>query len=445
MGNLRIYILLIAIAVFSTACKKEDPKQPEPAKTLSISFSEKTVSSTPTTFTIEVQSNCDWKISSNADWISILPSDTLYHLSVALTIKVEANDKTDQRVAKLNFQYNGKEEILTITQDAFDVYLDISLSEITFGYRTAEKNILITSNCGWYAKASANWIAIKPSTGLIGNFDMNINVETNNEKRERNGDVHIWNEEYSIDRYIAIHQSGNEKVNDKHYIDEYGIDWGEGIMIRGLTWAPVNCGYEEADFPLGKLYQWGRKYGLGYQDSEFQDISSPNISDIWQGENGYESATTFYKYADGSKFNYDWIYEGNDSFWNHGTEENPVKNAQFDPCPVGWRIPTAFEFKSLIGYVNREWNNISEWNGYLFFEDVASDDLGNAPSTLFLPAGGRLNVVDGMAYDRNIEAYYWTNTASDGNSAYLYFYNEDCSINYQGSRAGGCLIRCIKE
>ena len=221
---MREFILLIAVAVSLAACKKEESNQPEPPKTLSIQFIDKNVSCTPTQFDLNVQSNCDWKIVSDADWISVFPSDTLYHLSMLLTIKTEANTKNAPRVAKLYFQYDGKEEHLTITQEAFDVYLDLSLSEISFGYRTAEKNILITSNCGWFAKASADWIAIKPSTGLIGNFYMNVNVETNNEEGERNGEVHIWNEEYAIDRYIVIHQSGNEKVNDMNYFDEYGFN-----------------------------------------------------------------------------------------------------------------------------------------------------------------------------------------------------------------------------
>ena len=163
------------------------------------------------------------------------------------------------------------------------------------------------------------------------------------------------------------------------------------------------------------------------------------------GENGDESANSFYKYAEGSKFNYDWIYQGDNTFWNLGTEENPVKNSKFDPCPDGWRVPTAFEFKSLIGYVSRQWTTVSGWSGYLFLEKSNSSITESSQTTLFLPAGGRLNVIDGKAYDRNIEAYYWTNTASEGNSAYLYFYNGYCGVNYRGSRAGGCLVRCVKE
>ena len=48
------------------------------------------------------------------------------------------------------------------------------------------------------------------------------------------------------------------------YIDEYGINHGQGIEIDGTVWAPVNCGYHATDFKYGKLYQWGRKYGQGY-------------------------------------------------------------------------------------------------------------------------------------------------------------------------------------
>lgn len=442
---MRLVILFTVVIVSLTACNKEVQPQPEPPKTLSIQFTEKSVSSNLSQFELNVQSNCDWIIKTDAEWVSIIPSDTLYHMSTTLNVIIDANTKTESRKAKLRFCYEGKEEILTITQDAFDVYLDVSIDEISFGYRTAEKIILITSNCGWHAKASVNWIAIRPSTGLIGNFDMNISVESNYEKNERNGEVYIRNEEYDISRYIYIRQNGTGIVDDRHYVDEYGIDWGNGQTIRGLTWAPVNCGYEETKYPLGKLYQWGRRFGLGYQDDEYKDITKPIISDIWLGNNGEESTTTFYRFADGSKYNYDWIYEGNDMFWNLGTEENPEKNCEFDPCPEGWRIPTAFEFKSLIGFVNKEWINTSGWDGYLFSETNASRNQENTSATLFLPAGGRLNVIDGKAYDRNIEAYYWTNTASNGNSAYLYFYKEDCSVNYQGSRAGGCLIRCIKE
>ena len=58
------------------------------------------------------------------------------------------------------------------------------------------------------------------------------------------------------------------------YVDEYGINRGKGTAIGSTVWAPVNCGYHEIDYPYGKLYQWGRKYGQGYDDS---DANHPQI------------------------------------------------------------------------------------------------------------------------------------------------------------------------
>lgn len=449
MNKLRIAWLTYTALLLAVSCGKEQGMQQpdgpeEEEKVLSLPFSDQSVSSTPTAFDVRVYANCDWRVRNDADWVSVAPDNEVYSSSMTLSVSVAENKKTESRSATLLFLYGDKQEALTIVQDAFNVYLEVSLEEISFGYRTAEKVIMVTSNCGWFAKSSETWTAIKPSTGLIGNFEMSVNVETNNSEKPRSAQIHIWNEEYELDRYVSIGQEGQPETEERDYVDEYGINRGKGEIIRGLTWAPVNCGYHEDSYPLGKLYQWGRKNGLGYQDADYQDATAPETAPNWSGSNGEEEADTFYKYADDSKFNYDWIKEGDDSYWNLGSEENPKKNGRFDPCPDGWRIPTAFEFKSLVEYVDRAWTVRDGMNGFLFSESRNSE--GNEETaSFFLPAGGRLNVVDGKAYDRNVEAYYWTISAREGSSAYLYFYEGDCSINALGSRAGGCLVRCVKE
>ena len=74
-------------------------------------------------------------------------------------------------------------------------------------------------------------------------------------------------------------------VSKGDYVDEYGVNHGQGIEIGGVVWAPVNCGYHKDDYQYGKLYQWGRKYGQGYSgdfydgdwDQTYSDATVPTI------------------------------------------------------------------------------------------------------------------------------------------------------------------------
>jgi hypothetical protein len=72
-----------------------------------------------------------------------------------------------------------------------------------------------------------------------------------------------------------------EEPAEYDYIDEYGTNNGPGIQIGETTWTPVNCGYHKDDFKYGKLYQWGRKYGQGYEGDlyDVNDNKSGTYSD----------------------------------------------------------------------------------------------------------------------------------------------------------------------
>ena len=431
---------LMVLSLVSCSGKPYEEDLPAVVDRLELEYQEKNIDYTINEFPVRVQANCEWDVRCGEDWIDISPKESPHTGSDILHIRAQNNVSTEPRTAEMIFYYGEDLTSLKINQEAFDVYLSASEENITFGYRSVEKKIKINSNCGWFAKADRDWIVIKPSTGLIGTFDMTIKVESNVSDKARTGQVLIWNETYDVEVFINISQDSGTSANDKSYIDEYGNDLGQGIAAAGLVWAPVNCGWHEKDYPYGKMYQWGRKNGLGYDDDSFQDASENTIADIWGGENGNESPETFYRSDDESRYGYDWIMEGDDTFWNLGTEENPIKNDDFDPCPDGWRIPTAYEYKRLIEECLTEWTGIQGINGRSFKDEEASETL------LFLPAGGRINISDGLCYDRNVEGYYWSiTTAEAGSSSYLYFHKENSNVNNLGSRAGACLVRCIKE
>lgn len=247
----------------------------------------------------------------------------------------------------------------------------------------------------------------------------------------------------------TVYSSVNSFVLGNIYVDEYGINHGLGIEFDGIVWAPVNCGYHETYFKYGKLYQWGRKYGQGYQGPIASDIDGETFSDSFlpqlsQGpvelsvgqskDNADVFYCTWYPLAD-------WCVSGDVDLWNEGTERNPVKT-EYDPCPAGWRVPTSRELEVLSG---RYWHWATEkgQNGQLF--SCTSPYVENSPR-VFLPAAGFLTFDAGSAENRGSNGYYWSSEADDVDNACGLSFNERGVFHLSYSnRAYGKAVRCVKE
>ena len=236
-----------------------------------------------------------------------------------------------------------------------------------------------------------------------------------------------------------------EKLID--YIDEYDENHGPGVKIGETIWAPVNCGYHKDDYKYGRLYQWGRRYGQGYngpyyvngsQTGNYSDATIPSI------EEGGFSATTankekksnifFTVYNDG-----DWVDPHDDKLWNSGSEDDPVKT-EYDPCPKGWRVPTFAELEELC-------KNKSAWaidengqSGYWFSGENPYAETG---PRVFFPAAGYRGHYDGKANYRGRYGYYYSSSTFSNYARYLYFYNGSAYID-NFFRARGYSVRCVQ-
>lgn len=232
-------------------------------------------------------------------------------------------------------------------------------------------------------------------------------------------------------------------LND--YIDEYGVNHGKGTEIDDVIWAPVNCGYHKTDFKYGKLYQWGRKYGQGYNGDEYIDGSYvkcadaivPNISysnpslSVGQAK---ENANVYFK---GSGAN--WLNYSDDYLWNAGFADNPVKT-QYDPCPDGWRVPT-YDEMYLLKQHKSSWTTYNDQFGYWF---SGSSDYSETTNSVFFSAGGRFTYY-GYASDRREVGYYWVSEAASNDRAfYLMIYTDYVPLS-SNSRIYGCSVRCVQE
>ena len=201
------------------------------------------------------------------------------------------------------------------------------------------------------------------------------------------------------------------------------------------VWAPVNCGYHATDFKYGKLYQWGRKYGQGYENNASvpEIVQGPVSLEIAQSE---ENKDKFY-YTSVSP--YDWSKVQKDDLWNSGTESTPVKT-EYDPCPEGWRVPTYAELDELN-------NNYSSWttddNGRSGIWFSGPNSYTASVPQVFFPAAGYRGNGDDIASNRGYNGYYWSSRPYGSYAYYLYFDSSNV-LMYSLVRARGYSVRCVQ-
>jgi uncharacterized protein (TIGR02145 family) len=208
-------------------------------------------------------------------------------------------------------------------------------------------------------------------------------------------------------------------------VADYG---GQEVTINGLTWAPWNAGYVEGLYPYGLLYQWHRKYGQTYD--ELPATLKVTTLQTLVNASSYANRNNFYS---PSASPYDCTTQPQSS-WS--------MTEAYNPCPVGWHVPTKDEFQSLINSGN-SWGTgpggkVGRWFG--------PNHAGSKVGCVFLPASGVRNS-DFTLIGRTgtIETFYWTNESISSSSYALYFQQSVSPTFYGWTRATGMSIRCVKD
>lgn len=223
------------------------------------------------------------------------------------------------------------------------------------------------------------------------------------------------------------------------YIDEYGINHGCGIAIGNSIWAPVNCGYkksseEDKGYPYGKLYQYGRRYGQGYTldyDATIPELAEGGVS-VYGGQ--LESnANIFFTGAS-------WVYPKDDDYrlWQAG------QKTEYDPCPVGWKVPTRTELNTLTQNITKD----TIYEGVIGCWVSGGNPISDDVSKIFLPLAGYRSSA-GYVGNRGEDGYYWF---ADRWSDRVYRHHIT-DIATSGSDSGrndysssyGYSVRCVQE
>jgi uncharacterized protein (TIGR02145 family) len=183
----------------------------------------------------------------------------------------------------------------------------------------------------------------------------------------------------------------------------------------GKIWMDRNLGASQVALTsidinsYGDLYQWGR-FSDGHQ-CRTPTITTPALSSTDQPGNNHFIIT--------SSVPHDWRSPQNDNLWQG---VNGINN----PCPTGYRLPTAAEFSAEMFY----------W--------VPTNTSGAFLSPLKLPATGFRSASNGMIFYEATDGFYWTSTVS-GTMAAMGAFDMSFAYSPNDYRANGAAVRCIKD
>ena len=295
-----------------------------------------------------------------------------------------------------------------------------------------------------------------PPTPFSNGFTITITDTAGNTKELSTTKPNPVNRSRSLRMPTVTLESATPAPAENDYIDEYGVNRGPGVEIDGVVWAPVNCGYHETDYPWGKLYQWGRKYGQGYSGPLYEgtnevgtisDATYPTVEDGTIKEGGVSPAggraqsnkdVFFLGYSDNK---YDWVCPSDGKLWNSGTEENPVKTDN-DPCPNGWRVPTFKELEELSANYS-EWTENEKGQSGQWFSGTRT--YAEGVPRIFLPAAGFLDSTDDLANDRGYSGSYFSSRSYSDCAYKLFFAPNSIPTFWCMDKVSGYSVRCVKD
>lgn len=217
------------------------------------------------------------------------------------------------------------------------------------------------------------------------------------------GEMQVYNGE----RWTNI--TGGDPVS--HLITSAnGKEW----MDRNLGANRVATSVRDAD-AYGDLYQWGRAAD-GHED---------RTSGTYDGDNnGFPTTATASgawdgKFITASSSPEDWLGSNqNDNLWQGVNGTN-------NPCPQGFRVPSAAEWDA----ERKSWSSNNRNGAY--------------KSPLKLPWAGRRKK-DGGIHHVDSRGFLWTSTVDGTKARQIFFDLNNSSVGSKG-RAFGKSVRCIKN
>ena len=205
--------------------------------------------------------------------------------------------------------------------------------------------------------------------------------------------------------------SSDDYRPDLSLITDEGVIIGSVVIdgdTRHIIWATRNVGargtFTPAPESAGMFFQWNRPQAWAATGEAIGWNNIPAASSVLPG------ATT----------------TGNWEGWI----------AANDPCPQGWRVPTAPELAALRAAGHSELTQLRGVYGRFF---------GTYPHQIFLPAAGFRVDQDGSVDRVGSWGYYWSSSTGGANQRWFLQFSDTGSTISRYDGAWGFSVRCVSE
>lgn len=259
---------------------------------------------------------------------------------------------------------------------------------------------------------------------------------------------HLWITDYAPDDVYKY------AIQPQPDVYDYGVTGGKVHRLEGTAWTGTglyansfvmdrNIGAQDTEYHDGSTpgtiyYQFGRKDPMYYpkssgtghtyectadnaQDNVLYSIANPDVF-IWRSGGG--------NWTQGNKYN-PATYNSK-ILWQdpNATSGNHAKSI-FDPCPTGWKLP------------ENGWCSV--FNTTTFPWDSGCKARIYKDTNVFPAFGNRYSASGGLYYVGS-SGFYWSSSPSSVTLGYnLFFSSSGVNPSYNGDRAGGFAVRCLKE
>ena len=203
-------------------------------------------------YTFNIESNCDWAISSDADWISIQePSGTG---SATITFSVIRNTNYDEREAVIqvtSLDGSASDEISVIQKEKLGIDKGETTTYMEIPAEGGNFTINIQSNTECEVTQMPDWIS-HAGTRSLQPYDINLLAEENNSGETRTGTIVIKGGDDKLTFNVAqpsieilaeaiTFEQGNEMI----FVGNYGgtlvpVFYPENCTNRELVWSSSN-------------------------------------------------------------------------------------------------------------------------------------------------------------------------------------------------------------